>query len=123
MFLIVLTFITNQTLAQSWNYQTYDSNSNALSAPGYVALEEKDGEYRFRIFAGKMTTCLQGELKATVERTESTITITTAPPFPGCKEERFVIKADGTGGTTAHKNENLEWVLDRNKDRKMTIRN
>jgi len=122
-FLAILTFITHQALAQSWNYQTYDSSSNAQSAPGYVTLEEKDGEYRFRIFAGKMTTCLRGELKATVERTESTITITTAPLFPGCKEERWVIRADGTGGTTAHKNENSEWVLDSNRDRKMTIKN
>lgn len=106
--------------AESWNYQSY--SKGVPSAPGYVTLDEKGGEATFTMFAGNLDKCLSRELKATVERTESTITITTAPLMMGCEEYRFVIKADGTGGTRAHKTGNGEWELDKT-DRKMTIRN
>lgn len=118
---IAVTLVTTQTHAESWNYQTY--NSKGPSSPGYVTLEEKGGEYTFRMTAPFLDKCLQRDLKATVERTESTITITTVPLMLGCNEYRFVIKADGTGGTTAHKVGDSEWVLDSDRDRKMTIRN
>ena len=119
--LVVAAFlVASQAQAQSWNYQTY--NSKGPAALGYVTLEEKDGEYTFKMTAPNLDKCQQRELKAAVERTESTITITTAPLMSGCGEYRFVIKADGSGGTTAHKVGDSEWALDRDRDRKMTIR-
>ena len=109
-----------QIHAETWNYQSY--SKGLPSAPGYVTLEENNGEATLRMVAGNLDQCLSREMKATVERTESIITITTAPVMVGCEEYRFVIKADGTGGTRAHKTSNGEWVLDKT-DRKMTIRN
>lgn len=107
------------TQAESWNYQVYDQNGRA--AVGYITLEGSEGDERIRIVASGMDVCYQGALKASVERTDQTIVITVPPRLAGCPDIRFVIKADGTGGTRQVKSGD-RWNTDR-ADRLLTIRN
>lgn len=88
---------------RSWTYQTYDRN--AANAAGYggpgtshIRLDGSEGDYRITIVAPGLATCYAAPLKATVERTATTLIITAEPRIPGCDAVRFVIKADGTGG-------------------------
>ena len=48
----------------------------APSGLGYISIEQKDGEYTFSMVAGKLNACIRNQLKASVERTEKAITIT-----------------------------------------------
>jgi len=109
---------SHQTKAESWDYQTY--NRSGPAAPGYVTLEDKEGQSRITIVAPQMDLCYQGYLKATVDRTDQTIVITVAPKLSGCDEIRFVIKTDGTGGTRQVKR-GEQWVQD-GVNRLLTIR-
>jgi len=95
--------------AQSWKYQSY--YNGRPSAPGYITLDEKDGKAVFRMVAGYLSTCYQGDLDATVTKTESDTIITVAPRLHGCDDTRFVIKNDGTGGRRETK-KSSKWVWD-----------
>ncbi len=105
--------------AQSWTYQSYRTDRSP-EAPGYITLEEKDGAGIFRIYAGRLNTCYQTELKATVTKTDATTIITIVPRLTGCEEVRFVIRNDGTGGQRELKT-GVDWVWD-GLDRRLTPR-
>jgi len=112
---------TSQAIqAESWNYQTYSISKGTAAAPGYLTLEESQGESRIKIVAPKMGTCWETDLKASVERTDQTIVITVVPRFATCEEIRFVIKTDGTGGIVQKKRGDA-WVSEPD-DRLLTIR-
>ena len=100
---------------QSWDYLSYNRPS------GYVTLEEKDGDYSFKFFVPKIDKCYSREMKAVVEKTESTILITLPPLMLGCEEIRFTIKADGSGGNKEVKRGEV-WVKD-SRVYGLTIRN
>ena len=113
--------------AQTWTYQSYAtgqgggtySNKDRL-APGYVTLEDNGGRAVFKMSAGNLNKCYQGELDAVVTKTEATTIIATVPRLRGCEEIRFVIRNDGTGGQREiKKGEN--WVWD-GLDRGLTLR-
>ena len=84
---------------QKWSYQPYDSKGAPAGTGGYIEFAHKGDDSTLQFFAGKMEECWLGPLKAKLARTESTITITPEPRPKPCGTVRFVIKADGTGGT------------------------
>jgi hypothetical protein len=104
-----------------WNYQSYDIRNNLAVAPGYITLYEAESGTTLKIFVPNMIKCFQQTRDATVERTEKTITITTTPAIDGCDQIRFVLKADGTGGTRQTR-VNDKWVIDK-RERVLTIKN
>lgn len=104
----------------AWNYQAFNDKGDRTGI-GYITLKEDGATARLRISAGNMSLCSRADLEATVVRTPTTVTITTKPLVQGCDTVRFVLKADGTGGTR----ETLSgetWTAD-GKDRILTIRN
>jgi hypothetical protein len=105
--------------AQSWVYQAYFEGKAA--DPGYITIEEKEGQSYFRMLAGKLDRCLRSEMKATVQQNDSTITVTPIFPFPGCGDVRYVIRKDGSGGVREVKTGD-EWRPDGFK-RGLTPRN
>ena len=118
---VAISSAATSAAAQTWEYLSYypsGPKAGSLSAPGYVVLEEKSGKATFRIVAGSLSTCYENALDATVTKTETTTTITTAPRMQGCGEVRFVIKNDGSGGRREVKN-GAEWVWD-GKERGLT---
>jgi serine/threonine-protein kinase len=96
--------------AQSWEYQSYRSGG-FRSAPGYITVEDKGGKTILRMVAGTLINCYNGDLDATVIKTEATTIITVVPLLRGCEEIRFVIKNDGTGGQRQIK-KGSGWVWD-----------
>jgi hypothetical protein len=105
--------------AQTWEYRSSLPDGRP-SAPGYVTLDETSGKPVFRMVAGRLNTCLTGDLDATITRTETTTIITVVPRLRGCEETRFVIKNDGTGGRREVKG-GSEWVWD-GLERGLTLR-
>jgi len=116
------TLIAVHATAESWNYQTYYMGQPA--AIGYISLEQKDGDNLFRIVAPRLDPCWQREMKALVERKESTIVISPLAAVGYCESEvegtRFVINADGSGGVRQVK-KGSDWVSEGTK-RDLTIR-
>ncbi|MEJ8839345.1 hypothetical protein [Ramlibacter sp. AN1133] len=104
--------------AQKWNYLTYDASGPG--SMGQISLEERGGEAEFRMQAVALDSCYRSALKATVERTESTITITPTPRMGGCEKIRFVLNADGSGGYREILNSD-SWVREK-RDRVLTLR-
>ena len=108
--------------AESWNYQTYYMGSP--STIGYLSIEQKEEGYLFRLVAPRLDDCWRHEMKALVERAESTIIVTPLPAYGYCESTvagtRFVIKSDGSGGVRQIK-KGADWVPD-GTDRNLTIR-
>lgn len=61
--------------------------------------QDSGGAYTFRIQGGSTDECFVREIPASVEKTQSTTTITPEPRFAACPRIRLVINNDGTGGT------------------------
>ncbi len=105
--------------AQTWNCVSYASDGKTW--PASTMLTEKDGVATFQMTAPQLNTCWKNPLKAAVERTPSTITITPEPPLRDCEPVRFVLKADGTGGTRqSRRDASAPWV-DEGRERKLTL--
>ncbi|MBL8341176.1 MAG: hypothetical protein JNL30_06875 [Rubrivivax sp.] len=105
--------------AQTWNYVSVGPDGKA--SPASIRLTEKDGAATFQMNAPQLNACWKGPLKATVERTATTIVITPEPPLRDCEQVRFVIKADGTGGQRqSRRDAGAEWVSEA-RDRKLTL--
>jgi hypothetical protein len=119
--LIATSFVAICDTKTEWNYQSYKIVNNEIDAPGYITLNETETGATLKIFVPSMIKCFKQTRDATVERTEKTITITTTPVIDGCDQIRFVLKADGTGGTRQTK-VNDKWVIDK-RDRVLTIKN
>ena len=106
--------------AQTWDYQIYD-RSGRMTAPGYITLSDKGGgEYTIKMFASNLDQCWKSPLKATVEKSDETLTIETIPPYLGCYPVRFVIRNDGSGGERQDKKADV-WVSD-GKSRGLTLK-
>jgi hypothetical protein len=86
------------TGTQSWNYQTYDSVRIGWTEIGYIVLEQRGAEYNFGMVAPGLGPCYSATVRASVERTDATTTITPEPRRADCGQYRFVIKNDGSGG-------------------------
>ena len=106
--------------AQSWNYLTTTTSMTGSRVPGYVTLETQGNKSIFRMSAGNLNRCYQGDLSAVVSRTEAETIITIEPKLTGCEEIRFVIKNDGSGGRREVKNAS-DWVWD-GAERGLTLR-
>jgi hypothetical protein len=104
-----------------WVYQSYNVVTEAMDAPGYITLEESESGSTLKIFVPSLVKCFQQKHDATVERTDKTITITTTPPIFGCDQNRFILKADGTGGKRQTK-VNDKWITDK-RERVLTLKN
>jgi hypothetical protein len=113
-------FVAVSGTKTEWNYQSYDIRTNLAVAPGYITLDEAEAGATLKIFVPNMIKCFQQTRDATVERTEKTITITTTPAIDGCDQIRFVLNADGTGGTRQTR-VNEKWIIDK-RDRVLTLR-
>jgi hypothetical protein len=123
-FLLAMALIASTTSGATtteWTYQSYDINSGNIANPGYLTLEESDKGATLKIFVPALVKCFSQTLDAIVERTAKFITITTTPAIPGCDQNRFVLKVDGTGGTRYTK-VNDKWVRD-TRERILTIKN
>jgi hypothetical protein len=83
----------------SWNYVAYDVVTGDKTADGYITLTENAGAAKLLLMAGRMNKCFSQKLDAVVERTTDATTIVAEPIYRGCDKLRFVLKADGTGGT------------------------
>jgi hypothetical protein len=103
--------------AQSWVYVAYDSTGRASN--GKITLEEKGGTATFEMIVPGLDMCLRSPLKAAVERNATQIIITPEPRMSGCTEFRFVLNADGSGGTLFIKR-GADWTQD-TMDRKLTL--
>jgi hypothetical protein len=120
--LLVLAFasLAAHAAETNWNYQSYDVKSGEKSAQGTLKLTENGGVAKLRLMAGAMNKCFSQDLDATVERTAVSITIVAEPIYHGCDKLRYILKADGTGGTrevwAADK-----WEMDP-RDRVLTLR-
>lgn len=107
------------SVAQTWNYTSYGPDGKP--GPATIKLTEKDGVASFQMTAPQLSACWKSQLKAAVERTPTTITITPEPPLPDCEQVRFLIKADGTGGTRqSRRDASAQWI-DEGRDRKLTL--
>jgi hypothetical protein len=105
--------------AQTWNYVSVGPDGK--ESPASIKLTEKDGAATFQMHAPQLNACWKVQLKATVERTATTIIITPEPPLRDCEQVRFVIKADGTGGhRQSRRDAGAEWVTEA-RDRKLTL--
>lgn len=114
-----LAAVPTLSAAQTWNYVSYGPDGKAW--PASIKLTEKDGAATFRMTAPQLIACWMNELKAAVERTSTTITITPEPALRDCEQLRFIIKVDGTGGTRQSRpNAGAEWA-DESRDRKLTL--
>jgi hypothetical protein len=103
--------------AQSWLYVAYDSTGRA--SDGKITLEQKDGTATFEMIVPGLDMCLRSPLKAAVERTATQIIITPEPRMSGCTAFRFVLNADGSGGSLFLKR-GADWTQDP-MDRKLTL--
>ena len=95
--------------SQSWNFKGYGDRTGRL-LPGQITLESKDGHFYFQMMIPSPSICSRSTLKATVEKNETTTTITPVPLMPDCLA-RYVIKNDGTGGVRETKVGDA-WVAD-----------
>lgn len=95
--------------AQKWNFQPYAQGKP--TSPGYILLEESGGEYRFQLVASNLDSCYRSPMKASVEKTSASLTVTPIFPFRGCGEVRYIIRNDGTGGVRQFK-VGEEWKSD-----------
>ncbi len=117
--LFSLAVVPTLSVAQTWNYASVGPNNTTWS--GSITLTEKDGAATFKMTAPQLNPCWKSQLKAAVERTPTTITITPEPPLRDCEQVRFVIKADGTGGKRqSRRDASSEWA-DEDRDRKLTL--
>lgn len=119
-YLLLAILVAPNAIAQSWNYKAYN-NSGENTANGYITLKQTpDGKAQFRMFAGRLDTCMDGVVDAEVAKTEATTVITVGPRLSGCPTLRFVVKNDGTGG---HREvlQGENWVRDR-FERDLTLR-
>lgn len=106
--------------AQKWNYQTYRQSDGRPSAPGYITLQEKDGEAMFQLVATPMLDpCLNHPLKADVTRTDTLMTIVPRFDLQGCIPMRVNVKLDGSGGYVEFK-QGESWRKSRH-DRGLTL--
>jgi hypothetical protein len=91
--------VSGNIYAQTWNYQgSQQHDAVGPSYMGQITLEKIGGEYSFQMQHSNLDPCYKSAMKASVERTQSTITITPTSLIPGCGPVRFVLKTDGTGG-------------------------
>ncbi len=119
MTLFILGFTAlSSAVAQTWNYQAY--NDKGPTAMGHITLQEKGGKYTFQLFAGLLDQCQQSSMPATVEQTDTTITVTPVFHMAGCGAVRYVMKKDGTGGVRETKSGD-QWRADR-RDRVLTLK-
>lgn len=103
--LVMAISVSGAAYAQTWNYQGsmwHDAGGPAVL--GQMVLEEVGGEYKFHMLQSNWDNCYKSSMKASVERTQSTITITPTPLISGCAQNRFVLNADGTGGSREYLN-------------------
>ncbi len=108
--LVVLGLAAFQLHAESWHYQSW--NNGSKGDIGHITLLENGSTATLQFFSGtQMSRCYRTALKAAVERTADTITITTEPIMGGCDTVRFLIKADGSGGVREVKQGDA-WVRD-----------
>eukprot|EP01036_Dinobryon_divergens_P005432 gene5432-7183_t len=89
--------------SQSWEYRSYRKGSTgqydaARFVPGSISIEEKDGQWRFRMNAGTLDICYRGDLPAMVTKTDDLTTIEVQQTVPGCESFRYTIRNDGSGG-------------------------
>lgn len=104
--------------AQTW---TYKVNTDGGATPGYITLQQENGQPILRMF-GRLNDCWgRRALKAAVAKTAEHTSITVESAMIGCEEIRFVIKNDGTGGVRQERRGG-EWVDD-GVDRGLTPRN
>jgi hypothetical protein len=90
--------------AQSWEYKSYKKGGSGGQydkenfVAGTISVEQKDGQWYFRMTAGRVDVCYRGALPATVTRTDEVTTIEVTQPVQGCEEFRYTIRNDGSGG-------------------------
>ena len=97
--LVVALGVTGAACAQTWNYRgSMKHDAPGPAVLGQMTLEEVGGEYKFQMRQEHYTACYKSPMKASVERTPSTITITPTPIIRGCAQTRFVLNTDGTSG-------------------------
>ena len=104
--------------AQTWEYKSYkrggpggqyDKDKFVL---GTISVEEKDGQWHFRMIAGRVDVCYRGALPATVVKTPELTTIEVTQPVPGCEAFRYTIRNDGSGGYKEIRTDE-RWVRER----------
>lgn len=90
--------------AQSWEYKSYKKHTaggqydrNDFVA-GTISVEQKNGQWHFRMSAGRVDICYRGVLPANVSKTEELTIIEVTQPIPGCEVFRYTIRNDGSGG-------------------------
>lgn len=90
--------------SQSWEYKSYKKAASGGQydkdnfVRGTIAVEQKDGQATFRMFAGRVDVCYRGGLPAVVTRSDELTVIEVTQPVPGCEEFRYTIRNDGSGG-------------------------
>lgn len=83
--------------AQTWDYKAVKKGRNGESeVQGTLTLDDK-GETI--VILGPGGACHGRPLPVKVARDADTITIEQTEALPGCERMRFVIRADGTGGS------------------------
>jgi hypothetical protein len=101
---VALTMAATAASAQTWNYKSYKKGSMGGQydkdrfTTGTIAVTEKDGQSFFRMNAGHVDMCLNGELPAVVTKTDLTTTVEPQIRLAGCDKFRYVIRNDGSGG-------------------------